>query len=106
MDWVTQSVVTCSSVWIGLRMESTPGGTSEFHWGDCITTLAITDRFENLTSFPEATACGYVSEDSIKLTGCDNTASMGFICENPNGELCYQHTQYADGWWLKIVELL
>ena len=89
VDWFIPSVVTFSSVWIGLRMESTSGGTSEFHWGDCVTTLSITDSFESLTSFPDATACGYVSEDSIRLRRCDNTESMGFICENPNGELCY-----------------
>ncbi|XP_078321452.1 uncharacterized protein LOC111116021 [Crassostrea virginica] len=100
-------ITISSSLWIGLRMESTSRSTSEFHWGDCTTILSITKSFDQLKSFTEATGCGYVSYDSIRLTRCDNTESMGFICENPNGvDSCFSTkstTMYALGYKSKTA---
>lgn len=67
-------------------MESNAGGSAEFHWGDCVHNTNVTNDFESLT-YPENTACGYVISDSLRLTACSNTVSMGFICENPNGKI-------------------
>lgn len=66
-------------------MESSAGGSSEFHWGDCVISADITNRFNSLTNYAGDTACGYVNSESLRLTACSNTVSLGFICENPNG---------------------
>lgn len=68
-------------------MESSAGGSSEFHWGDCVISADITNRFNSLTNYAGDTACGYVNSESLRLTACSNTVSLGFICENPNGKL-------------------
>lgn len=67
-------------------MKSNAGGSAEFHWGDCVPNTDVTSYFKTLT-YSEETACGYVREDSLRLTACSNTVSMGFICENPNGKI-------------------
>lgn len=68
-------------------MESSAGGSSEFHWGDCVISADITNKFNSLTNYAGDTACGYVNSESLRLTACSNTVSLGFICENPNGKL-------------------
>lgn len=77
----------CSKYWVGLHMESSAGGSSEFHWGDCVISADITNRFNSLTNYAGDTACGYVNQDSLRLTACSNPVSLGFVCENPNGKL-------------------
>lgn len=67
-------------------MESSAGGSAEFHWGDCVPNTDVTSDFNSLT-YSEDTACGYVISDSLRLTACSSTVSMGFICENPNGKI-------------------
>nr|XP_034310460.1 flocculation protein FLO11-like [Crassostrea gigas] len=83
-------------------MESSVGGSSEFHWGDCVLRADITDGFDSLLGYPVATACGYVSLDSLSLTACSSAVSLGFICENPSGEdSCFttmSTTVYAMGY--------
>lgn len=81
----TSTIFFCSNYWVGLHMESRAGGSAEFHWGDCVPNTDVTSDFDSLT-YSEGTACGYVRSDSLRLTACSNTVSMGFICENPNGK--------------------
>lgn len=81
-------------------MESSAGGSSEFHWGDCVISADITNRFNSLTNYGGDTACGYVNQDSLRLTACSNPVSLGFVCENPNGKLVKTSLGYYLGWLL------
>lgn len=77
----------CRNYWVGLHMESSAGGSSKFHWGDCVPNTDITNRYDNLIDYAGDTACGYVTSDFLGLTACSSSVTMGFICENPNGKV-------------------